>query len=85
MRELLPESWRAESTTSSSTTAKAMARGPVRDFRLWVECYAVLSGVLVSAYPDKAPQLMAYMRMIAKAIRNYETDAWVEYDSAFRR
>ena len=28
---------------------------------------------------------MAYLRLMSRASRNYETDAWVEYDTAFRR
>ena len=84
MRELLPESWRTDTSTPNSSS-KAASRGPVRDFRLWAECYAVLAGVLVATFPEKAPPLMAYLRTIARASRNYDTDAWVEYDSAFRR
>ena len=41
MRELLPESWRTE-TNAASSTHKQASWGPVRDFRLWAECYAML-------------------------------------------
>ena len=85
MRELLPESWRSDSQQSGSIPAKSALHGPVKDFKLWAECYAVLAGVLVLSYPEKAPQLMAYLRLMSRASRNYETDAWVEYDTAFRR
>ena len=33
----------------------------------------------------RPPQLIAYLRLMSRASRNYETDAWVEYDTAFRR
>ena len=84
MRELLPESWRSEPQQTSGTS-RTVACGPVRDFKLWTECYGTLAGVLTAAYPGKAPHLMAYLRMMARASRNYETDAWVEYDIAHRR
>ena len=33
----------------------------------------------------KGSSVMAYLHTVARASRNYDTDAWVEYDSAFRR
>ena len=81
MRELLPESWRSEPQQTSGAS-RMLARRPVRDFKLWTECYGTLAGVLTAAYYEKAPLLMAYLRMMAWASRNYETDAWVEYDNA---
>ena len=84
MQELLPESWRSEPQQTGGAS-RTVARGPVRDFKLWTECYGTLARVLTTAYPEKAPHLMAYLRMMAWASRNYETDAWVEYDIAHRR
>ena len=84
MRELLPESWRTDSQQAGSTP-KGVARGPIRDLKLWAECFAVLAGVLVMAYPEKAHDLMGYLRLMTRASQNYDTDAWVEYDTSFRR
>ena len=70
---------------AGNSQSKPLPRGPITDFKLWAECYATLAGVLVSVYPEKAPHLMAYLRLIAKASRNYEDKAWVAYDTAFRR
>ena len=85
MRELLPEAWRVDTPMAGNSQSKPLPRGPITDFKLWAECYATLAGVLVSVYPEKAPHLMAYLRLIAKASRNYEDKAWVAYDTAFRR
>ena len=86
MRELLPESWRSE---EGSSTCCRMARpkrgGLITDLSLWTECFSLLAAVITSKYPDKAPHLMAYLRTITRASRNYEDLAWASYDAAFRR
>ena len=46
---------KSDSQQSGSIPAKSALHGPVKDFKLWAECYAVLAGVLVLAYPEKAP------------------------------
>ena len=80
MRELLPES--GAPTGLPPVAAPKQHHG---DFHMWAECYAVLAGVLASMFLGKPPQLMVYLRIISRASRNYDTYAWVEYDSAFRR
>ena len=85
MRELLPESWRSESQPSSAAQQKGQPQGPITDFQVWAECFATLAGVLTTVFPEKAPHLLAYLRIIARASRNYEDSAWVSYDAAFRR
>ena len=35
----------------------------VTDILLWVECYATLVAILVSRYPVKVPQMMAYQKL----------------------
>ena len=55
MRELLLEAWRVDAQTAVNSQSKSSPRGP----KLWVECYAMLAGVLVSVYPEKAPHFMA--------------------------
>ena len=52
MWELLPESWRVESTESGCCNPR---RGLVTSFPLWVECYASLVAILAARYPEKTP------------------------------
>ena len=63
MRELLPESWRSEPQQNGGAS-RTVADGPVRDFKLWTECFGTLAGVLTVVYPEKAPHLRAYLHMI---------------------
>ena len=43
------------------------------------------AGMITSRFPDKAPQLFAYLRMIVRASQTFEGPAWVSYDSQFHR
>ena len=54
-------------------------------YALWTECFTTLATTLSARYPDKAPHLMAYLRTIVRASRNFEGSAWASYDAAYRR
>ena len=77
--ELLPEMWQIK-TESSCCHAKRLRRALVTDINVWTECFATMAAVLSAAYPDKAPQLFAYLRIITKASRNFESSAWASYE-----
>ena len=85
MWELLPESWRLESTESGCCNPRRPRRGLVTSFPLWVECYASLVAILAARYPEKTPHFMAYLRTITRASRNFDGTAWASYDMAYRR
>ena len=80
MADLLPEAWLLE-----ETVMEAQLRRPVTDILLWVQCFATFAVALGTAFPDKVPELMAYMTTIVRCHRDYEGPAWVLYDRAFRR
>ena len=63
----------------------APARPPVSDISQWVERFAVMAAIITSRFPDKAPELFAYMATIVRAERNYEGKQWVAYDRRYRR
>ena len=74
--ELLPESWSLEPVEGSCCNQ----RGLVTSSPYWAVCYASLVVILAAQYPEKMPQFMAYLRIIARASRNFESTAWVLYD-----
>ena len=41
--------------------------------------------VLAERHPSKTPQLMAYLKRIVHAARNFHGTAWVAYDRLYRR
>ncbi len=44
-----------------------------------------MAGILASRFPDKAPELFAYMATIIRAERNFQEGSWVAYDRQYRR
>ena len=60
-------------------------RGLITDIALWTECFTTLATALSARYPDKAPHLMAYLRTLMRASRNFEGSAWALYDAAYHR
>ena len=88
MSELLPDTWRLQEEEESKCChqpRRTPRRGPVTDILKWVECYAAFVAVLTSRYPDKSPELMAYMRTIVHAQRTFAGEGWVTYDICYRR
>lgn len=78
MSELLPASWRLDTEAgSSSHSSKHPRHGPVKQIKVWAECFVVYAAILVAAYPDKGPHLFAYLRSIVRASRQFEDTAWV--------
>lgn len=86
MRELPPETWCTDDTLESCCRAAHPKRvGMITDILLWIECYASMVAVLMSKYPDKAPQFMCYLKSVIHASWNLEGTAWASYDAAYRR
>ena len=83
MANLLPEAWLLEETAMEAQLRRQ--KGPVTDILLWVQCFAMFAGALATTFPDKVPELMAYMTTIVRCHRDYKGPAWVLYDRAFRR
>ena len=57
----------------------------MNDILLWLECYTTMASLLVSRYPGKATELWAYQHTILCAQRDFDGDAWLTYDTCYRR
>ena len=44
-----------------------------------------MAAILCTRFPNKAPELFAYMATIVKAERNFDNSRWVSYDRCYRR
>ena len=84
---MLPETWRLEMLAASGCCphAKRPRRGMITDILVWADCYASMAAILSSAYPEKAPHLLAHFRTVVRAARNFEGVAWATYDAVCRR
>ena len=85
---LIPDAWcynEEDNQCCYSTRRRSARHGPVTNILLWLDCFSTLATVLVSKYVDMAAELWAYQRTIIIAQRDSEGEAWVTYDSCYRR
>ena len=83
MSELRPESWLMEEEGQQQGKcchAPHRKKSPVKDILTWVQCFASYVSVLAQPYPSKMPQLMAYMCTIIRIEKDFEDNAWQNYD-----
>ena len=86
MAELRADVWPEDTSPADSPTAPCRSsRPPVTKIKTWLECYARLAAVLVTRFPEKAPELLAYQSTIVKAAHSYKGTTWVAYDRQYRR
>ena len=85
MSEMLPETWLPDHQEAAPTPRRSSRSTPITDILVWTECFAVMAAVLAERFPDKAPQMLAYLRRIVRAARNFQGAAWVAYDRLYRR
>ena len=81
MADLLLKAWLLEESVMEAQLQRQ--KGLITDILTWVQCYSVLVSTLSLPYPDKVPELMAYLSTIIRCQRDYNSP-WVLYDRAFR-
>ena len=86
MAELLPEAWALDGQAAPTDGfGKPVRRAVISDLMIWCECFTLMAAVLARKFPDRAPDLFAYMRRVMRAARNFEGAGWVLYDRIYRR
>ena len=85
MTELLPDSWRWEDASLQLPSHRPPRRTPATEITVWVECFTLMAGVVISQFPEKAKHMFQYLRTIVCASWNFKGTAWVSYDAAFRQ
>ena len=87
MSELTADIWVDEplSTDTGHPASCTLAKPPVTDIKVWLECFAHMAALLVTCFPEKGPELWAYQTTILRVAHNYEGSNWVVYDRQFRR
>jgi hypothetical protein len=73
MGELLPEFWAVSKEEESNMRADTKLRRSrkVTDIFTWLQCYGTYVSVLAPLYPDRIPELMAYMTTIIRASQDF--------------
>ena len=70
MCELIPEFWmvhRGEEEVPAQRAARSKGRKQSQNIHVWLQCYAIYIAVMAGKYPERVPELMAYMIHIIKA------------------
>ena len=81
-RELLR---RADQTaTDGKTSAKAPLRR-VTSITSWAQCFMVYAAILLSKFPHKVVEVMAYGKMIIREAGRHGGEGWKVYDTLFRQ
>ena len=60
-----------EQDEARSPSCKPSQSTPVTDILVWTESFSLIAAILAESFPDKAPQLLAYLRKIVHAARNF--------------
>ena len=86
MYELLPETWLRDEEESRKGLVGLHRRksAPVTNILQWVQCFAVMVGVLSRAYPQMVPDLMAYQATIVRCYWDFKDLYWVQYNQIYR-
>lgn len=71
--------------TQSAGHPPLPARPTIQDISVRLERYLAMAAVLATQFPEKAPELFAYLASIISAERNYDDKRWVAYDRRYRR
>ena len=68
----LPDSWHWEDASLQLPSHRPPRRPPVTEITVWVECFTLMAGVVISRFPEKAQHMFQYLRTIVRASRNFE-------------
>ena len=87
--ELMTDNWellrRADQTaTDGKTSSKAPLR-QVTSITSWAQCFMVNAAILLSKFPHKVVEVMAYGKMIIREAGRHGGEGWKVYDTLFRQ
>lgn len=67
------------------TLSRKPRRKEVKDFGVWSKCFCVYAATVCCQHPTRGPDLFAYHYIIACAYWEFLGNAWLTYDTAFRK
>ncbi len=82
-RELLRRMEVGEKPTPPPPSKTPLRR--VTNVTTWAQCFMAYAAILLSKYPDKLIEVMAYGKMILKEAARHGGDGWKVYDTLFRQ
>ncbi len=84
MAELLKDNMEAERRKLAAEAGSHFTRREVPDILSWIQCFNMYMAVVVSKYPGKTKEMLAYQALIVGESRRGGR-GWRLYDAAFRQ
>ena len=66
------------------TQRKPASKRTIHDLVTWMEAWNLYTQVLVAAFPERAPALLAFQSIICGASSHFPPRLWLRYDQRFR-
>ena len=86
MAELTTDAWQNVLLSEPPyLTHRPTHTASVTDISVWLEFYSRIAAIIVTHFPEKAPELWAHQATILRVARNYKGTAWVTYDLQFQQ
>ena len=84
LAELLKDNIEAERRKLAAEAGTHFTRREVPDFLCWTQCFNMYMAIVVSKYPEKIREMLAYQALIVGESRRGGR-GWRLYDAAFRQ
>ncbi|CAH3181471.1 unnamed protein product [Porites lobata] len=75
----------APGSLGSPLTVVKRKKPVVDSFQKWLDAFMAYMLVIVTAYPNRAVELIKYQQIISRAVTKFKGLAWYTYDEHFRR
>ena len=85
LRDNLEVQRRASTATQSASLPAPRCRREIPDLLSWVQCFGTYMAIVVSKYPHRMRELLAYQTLIVREARRCGGRGWLAYDSFFRQ
>ena len=85
LRDNLEAQRRAATATHSTPASAPWSRRGVPDLLSWVQCFGTYMAAVVTKYPHRMKELLAYQTLIVREARRCGGRGWLAYDSFFRQ
>jgi len=69
--------------TGNDLSVRPTSSRRISSFASWMEAWNIYLAILIDYSPARAPQLVAYQRIITSANNHYPLAAWLNYDVQF--
>ena len=85
LRDNIEAEWHQMGLQSGQPPYLAQGRREVPNILSWVQCFGTYASVVISKYPERSHQLLAYLITMVREARWCGGRGWQAYDAMFRQ